>query len=880
MPTDKMDTGIGAALPPETDTVDKGGHTPMMQQYLGIKAQYPDVLLFYRMGDFYELFYEDARRASELLDLTLTSRGKSAGEPIPMAGIPHHAVDSYLARLVRRGKSIAICEQIGDPASSRGPVERAVTRVITPGMLSDDGLMETGELNLTCALAEGEGVFGLASLEISSGRFSIGEFDSPTDVATEVGRLQPSEILLCGVPATAVLGLEAVLVSEANRADFDRSRALETLGTQFPDTEMAKCQQLGPGINAAGGLLAYALKNHSAGLAHVQQLSLTESRNMLMIDATSRSSLELERNQFGEREHSLLWVLDACASPMGSRELQRWLRAPLYQRERIEQRQRAVATLMKADACEPLTGILREIGDLERPIARVGLLSAKPRDLGRLCIGLNALPRLHRQLQGHSDPLLEASIRQSQPMPELAELLSRALAESLPAHDRDGGIFAKGYSTELDELRSLRENTGQLLIAMEQREREHTGIANLRTGYNRVHGYYIEIPRSQVERTPENYRRRQTLKNAERYITPELANFEERILSSQARALACERRLYQELIARVAQDLDALRRCAAALAALDVLATFAERARSLRWVQPQMTDKPGLEITSGRHPAIEQTLREPFIPNDLSLSPERRMLIVTGPNMGGKSTYMRQNALIVILACIGSHVPATAARIGPVDKIFTRIGASDNLTAGQSTFMVEMLETARILEQATDQSLVLLDEIGRGTGTYDGLSLAWACALHLANGIRAMSLFATHYFEMTALAQAPAGTSPSIAPNIANVHLSATEHQTDDGNTELVFLHRVRDGGANRSYGLQVAQLAGVPPTVIAAARHKLDELVSTTAVVPEPSTAQPGPPGDSPVAALLAGIDPDALSPMEALQWLYKLKQHSSDSG
>jgi DNA mismatch repair protein MutS len=785
-------------------------HTPMMQQYLRIKAENPDVLLFYRMGDFYELFYDDARRGAKLLDIVLTQRGESGGAPIPMAGVPVDKLDAYLARLVKQGEPVAICEQTGVVGKSKGPVTREVVRIVTPGTVTDDALLDARRENLLAALAADGPRFGLAWLDLGAGRFSVLEGEGHEALAAELERLRPVELL---VPEGAQITATARVVERAPW-HFLADSARRALSAQFGTQDLAGfgCADMTLAIGAAGALLQYAKDTQKGALPHLTALARESRDDALVMDAATRRNLELDVSLAGREEATLVGVIDRTATAMGARELRRWIRRPLRDRATLTARYAAIATLIGADRYGVLQEILRGVGDVERVLARVALRSARPRDLAALREALGSLPRLQEALAGLDAPLLAAAAADLAPQPELRALLQRALVEAPAALLRDGGVIAAGYDAALDELRAIATGADTLLLELEDRERRRTGITQLKVGYNRVQGYYLELPRSQSERAPIEWQRRQTVRNAERYITPELKQFEDRVLGSRDRALARERELFDGLLDRLTGALAPLRQMAAAIALADVLASLAERAVSLRYVQPELCDEPGLRITGGRHPVVERVLDEPFVPNDLELTDARRMLVITGPNMGGKSTYMRQAALILVLASIGSFVPATRAAIGPFDRIFTRIGASDDLAGGRSTFMVEMTEAAVILNAATDRSLVLMDEIGRGTSTYDGLSLAFACASHIARRLRAFTLFATHYFELTELADG--------IPEVANVHLDATEHA--DG---IVFLHAVKPGPASRSYGLQVARKAGVPREVIESARGYLGRL-------------------------------------------------------
>ncbi len=785
-------------------------HTPMMQQYLRIKAENPDVLLFYRMGDFYELFYDDARRGSRLLDIVLTQRGESGGAAIPMAGVPVDKLDAYLARLVKQGEPVAICEQTGVVGKTKGPVTREVVRIVTPGTVTDDALLDARRENLLAALAVDGERFGIAWLDLAAGRFSVLEGEGQEALAAELERLRPAEILL---PEGLKIAVQARIVERAPW-HFLVDTARRALTAQFGTQDLAGfgCEDLTLAVGAAGALLQYARDTQKGALPHLTALARESRDDALVMDAATRRNLELDVSLAGREDATLVGVIDRTATAMGARELRRWIRRPLRDRATLSARYGAIANLIEADRYDGLHEILRGIGDVERVLARVALRSARPRDLAALREALGTLPRLQGALADLGAPLLATAAADLAPQTELQGLLQRAIAATPPPLLREGGVIAAGYDAALDELRSIATGADTQLLELEDRERRRSGLTQLKVGYNRVQGYFIELPRSQSERAPIEWQRRQTVKNAERYITPELKLFEDKVLGSRDRALARERELFDGLLDRLIGDLAPLKRLAAALALVDVLASLAERAVSLRYVQPELTDVPGLRIDGGRHPVVERVLDDPFVPNDLELKDGRRMLVITGPNMGGKSTYMRQAALILVLASIGSFVPATRAVIGPFDRIFTRIGASDDLAGGRSTFMVEMTEAAVILNAATDRSLVLMDEIGRGTSTYDGLSLAFACASHIAQRLRAFTLFATHYFELTELADG--------IPEVANVHLDATEHA--DG---IVFLHAVKPGPASRSYGLQVAQKAGVPREVIESARGYLEKL-------------------------------------------------------
>ncbi|MEW6613061.1 MAG: DNA mismatch repair protein MutS [Pseudomonadota bacterium] len=836
----------------------------MMQQYLRIKAEHPQALLLYRMGDFYELFYDDARRAAQILDITLTSRGASAGEPIPMAGVPVASVDGYLARLVKAGETVAICEQLGDPAASKGPVERAVVRVISSGTITDGHLLDARKENLLLAWVTRADTAGLAYLELSSGRFQVLEVPT-SQLGAELERLQPAEIILpeggiCPVPWAA-------RVRHLEPWRFDEVSSQRYLAAQFGANALQGfgCAHLRLALCAAGALLAHAQEHLRGPLPHVQSLLPEHTRDHLFLDGASRRNLEITRNLQGEEKHTLLAVMDRTRTPMGARLLRRWLEQPVRGRAEIALRQDAVAELMEASRHGELRAHLAPLPDLERLLTRVALKSAGPRELAQLRDALHALPGLKaqlRQLQAARWQELATAIGD---FGETADWLARAIVDNPPVTARDGGFIRPGFDAELDELRRLTDDVGSFLLDLEARERARTGISTLKVQYNKVHGFYIEISRAASAHAPADYVRRQTLKGAERYLTPELKAFEDKALSAQSKALAREKALLDGILEQLGPLVPALQASARALAQADVLADFAERADALNYCRPEMVDEPVLRIESGRHPVVETSIDAPFIGNDLDLHEQRRMLVITGPNMGGKSTYMRQTALIVLLAHTGSFVPASRARIGAIDQIFTRVGSSDDLAAGRSTFMVEMTETANILNNATAQSLVIMDEVGRGTSTFDGLSIAWAAAEHLARQTRAFTLFATHYFEMTELAEQ--------LPGVANVHLSAVEHGHD-----VVFLHSVREGPASQSYGLAVARLAGVPAAVLERARRKLMELEQGA------HRAEPGPqnqldlfsPAQHPVVAALAELDPDSLSPREALDWLYRLREQA----
>lgn len=843
-------------------TTDTSQHTPMMQQYLKIKAEHSDMLLFYRMGDFYELFYEDAKRAAQLLNITLTERGQSAGSAIPMAGVPYHAAETYLAKLVKMGESIAICEQLGDPALSKGIVERKVVRIITPGTVSDESLLDEKTENLLVAISHHGNSYGIASLDIASGRFHILQVDDRHHLISELERIKPAEVLIPeGFAETLTLKAS---IKKRPAWDFELDAAMRLLIQQFKTKDLAGfgCQDQPLALAAAGCLLKYAHETQRAALPHINSIRVERHEEAILLDGHTRKNLELLTNLQGGHDHTLISILDSSVTPMGSRLLRRWISRPLRDHKSIEQRLGALENLQSTQRYSDIRDTLKGIGGMERILARIALKSARPRDLAQLRYALRILPALQTLLGDHHSPLLKQLQKQIQEFPIVHDLLTKAIIEHPPMLIRDGGVIAEGYNAELDELRNLSVNASLYLLDLEKREQARTKLSTLKVGYNRVHGYYIEISRQQSLQAPVNYTRRQTLKNTERFITPELKNFEDKILSSKERALSLEKSLYETLLDTLLVDLIPLQDCAAGIAELDVLASLTERAIHLNYTRPQLTHKPGIYIEGGRHPVVEQVLKDPFIANDVQLNQERRMLLITGPNMGGKSTYMRQIALITLMSHIGSFVPAKQAVIGPIDRIFTRVGAADDLASGRSTFMVEMTETANILHNATDHSLVLIDEIGRGTSTYDGLSLAWACAAFLAESIKPFTLFATHYFELTQLAEK--------FPSIINVRLDAIEHSD-----RIVFLHKVSDGHANKSYGLQVAKLAGIPETVIQRAKSKLAELERPIKNKDKPiqvdlftPVAEP-----HPVIELLKTINPDEFTPKQALETLYRLK-------
>ena len=839
-------------------------HTPLMQQYLALKAQHPHTLLLFRMGDFYELFYDDARKAARLLNITLTQRGESAGAPVVMAGVPYHQLDPYLARLLKAGESAAIAEQVGEVGAEKGPVRREVVRVVTPGTATDEVLLDPRRASVLAAACCIGDRWGLAWMELASGRFTVSETRSERDFSSELHRVAPSELL---VPENASLPLGDRAATRRADWQFDVDSAQRLLLAQFATHSLRGfgCEELPAAIAAAGALIAYVQETQKSAASHLTGLRVESPEDTLILDPATRRNLEIDRTLSGDHQHTLLAALDTCVTPMGSRCLSRWLLRPIRDGVELGARYDAIDALLLESAFLTLRGTLRDIADAERILGRVALRSARPRDLAGLRDTLKALPAVKQSLSGNESARLQDLALQLGAHTELAAELAGALADTQPLSVRDGGVFRAGFDSTLDELRRLSKGADHFLVELETRERARSGIDTLKVGYNRVHGFYIEIGKTHAAKVPVDYLRRQTLTHYERYITEELKRFEDQVLSARDRALAREKELFDALLDRLNADLRGLMDMAQALAEIDVLGTLAAAAHTLALRRPQLLTTPGIHIRAGRHLVVERQSRAPFVPNDLLLDESRRLLVITGPNMGGKSTYMRQAALIVLMAHAGSFVPAQSAQIGPVDRIFTRIGSSDDLASGQSTFMVEMSETANILHNATERSLVLMDEIGRGTSTYDGLSLARACAEHLARQTRAFTLFATHYFELTRL--------EGTVPGVSNLHLDAAEY-----GERLVFLHAVKDGPANRSYGLQVAALAGVPPSVVKAARAYLAELERQPQPASRPSEPPPqlslfeAPP--SPALKLLDELEPDQLSPREALERLYELKR------
>ena len=842
-------------------------HTPMMRQYLTIKAQHPETFLFYRMGDFYELFYEDAEQAAAILDIALTQRGKSAGAPIPMAGVPVHAVDQYLSKLVKGGHHVAVCEQIGDPNKSKGPVERKVVRIVTPGTLTEDTLLEARQNNLLIAIAQTDDRFGLAVLEIASGRFSAKELLNTTQLNDELERLHPSEILIVEELIEYIPADFQGVTHPVPAWQFDADRAHAVLCDQFGthNLDAFGATDFPIATLASGAVIQYARDTLLKGLPHIQQLRFEADHEFMHIDAASRRNLEIESTLSGTRGGTLVSILDYCSNPMGSRLLRNWLHSPLLDQQQIHNRLNAVQSIIDADLYLQLADLCKSVGDMERILARIALQIARPRDLVNLSDGLRAAQALLQLLANEGDRLLNDFKQKLGPYPTWSKLLEDALADEPTASIRDGGVIREGFDPELDELRDLNRNNSEFLLDLEAKERESTGISNLRVQYNRVHGFFIEVTKTQSKRVPDHYVRRQTLKNAERYITTELKSYEDKILSAKERALNRERELYEKLLTELLPAVAPLQECAQAVAQISVLSNFAERAQTLGWQPPRLVTEPGIKIKNGRHPVVEYTQTHRFIANSIDCNDSDRMFVITGPNMGGKSTYMRQVALISLLAHTGCYIPADDAQIGPINRIFTRIGASDDLSGGRSTFMVEMTEMAHILRNADRNSLVLVDEIGRGTSTYDGLALAWACAMALAKSVKAFTLFSTHYFEITALAD--------LLTEVKNLHLDAVEHSG-----EVVFLYAVKPGPANQSYGLQVAKLAGIPINVIDNARLKLAEL-ETHYPQPSASTCQLSifdrdGPTTAPVIDRLREIDPNELTPKQALALLFELNE------
>ena len=841
-------------------------HTPMMRQYLALKAQHPDMLLFYRMGDFYELFFEDAEKASRLLGITLTQRGSSNGAPIKMAGVPYHAAEGYLAKLAKLGEAVVICEQVGDPATSKGPVERQVARILTPGTLTDTALLDESRDNQLLSIFYADNLVGLARLNLASGTFILSEIALGL-LGQEIERIAPSEILLPDDFQHAAIRSSKVAKKRLSPWQFDYDSAFNTLTKQLNTRDLNGfgCAELKPAICAAGAMLDYVQHTQRTTLPHINAVSVESTSAYVQLDAATRRNLEIDITLRGEAAPTLYSLLNTTQTAMGARLLRHWLHHPLQDRNLVLKRHEAIAELIDNNGFQTLARTLKAVGDIERITARVALKTARPRDLSSLAASLQQLPLLQSDLAIMQTSLLQTLGANLTAPSAVVTLLTTAIQPEPSTVLREGGVIADGYDAELDELRSLQNNHGEFLLQYEAAEKARTGIANLKVEYNSVHGFYIEMSRTQAESAPAEYRRRQTLKNVERFITPELKAFEDKVLSANDRALAREKLLYAQVLEQLMPFIVPLQTNAGAVASLDVLCSFAERAVALKYVAPQFSTEAGIQIVGGRHPVVESIAR-PFVANDVILNPYRQLLLITGPNMGGKSTFMRQTALIVLLAYCGSYVPATSAKIGEIDRIMTRIGASDDLAGGRSTFMVEMTETANILHNATDKSLVLLDEIGRGTSTFDGLSLAWAVAKQLLEKNHSYTLFATHYFELTRIVDE--------FKYAANVHLDAIEHGHN-----IVFMHKVEEGAANQSYGLQVAQLAGIPKSVVASAKRKLQQLEASQIAQ---HTSQPDMFSNAEVAAdlpihpailALESIQADDLTPKQALDVLYQLK-------
>lgn len=834
----------------------------MMQQYLQIKAEHPNTLLFYRMGDFYELFYDDAKRAAEILDLTLTARGQSAGEPIPMAGVPYHAAESYLAKLIKLGESVAICEQVGE-ATHKGPMKREVARILTPGTVTDEALLDAQTETLLCAAYFHQTRCGLATLELASGRFTLQELNSE-DLPSELAKKQPAELLLPDSYSLSSPAPKATLCKPRPLWDFDKKAAHRLLCEQFAVKNLAafQCEPLTLAIQAAGAVIRYVHETLGKDLTHIQRLETVEMNDQLKLDAHTLLNLELVQNLEGKRDNTLISVIDKTKTPMGTRLLSRWLRQPSLNHSTLNQRFDSIDVVQQHYDIATLQTHLKEVGDLERVLARVGLKSARPRDLVRLKKALAANHQLNSLIKKPIAIIGENGLASHA---KIQKLLEAAVKDNPPLVIREGGVIKDGYDATLDELRQLCENTEGFLKKLEETEQKNTKLSTLKVGYNRVHGFYIELSRKEADKAPSHYIRRQTLKSTERFITDELKGFEEKILTSREKALALEKKLYEALLQTLLEDLSALQKTAQILAALDVLVNLAERAQTLNYVRPNLNADNCIRIKNGRHPVIEETLDDHFTANDLNLDSAQKVLLITGPNMGGKSTYMRQSALIIIMAHIGCFVPAEFATIGKIDRIFTRIGARDNIAKGQSTFMVEMTEAANIMHYASENSFVIMDEIGRGTSTFDGMALAWAICAHLSQKTQAYTLFSTHYFELTQLADKYS--------NIANVHLSASQE-----NQTLVFLHKVKKGPQNRSYGIEVAKLAGMPNSVVQLANKVLEKLENktiptTAATKATPKESSSMPPELKQLIETLDKLDINTLRPIDALQILSELK-------
>ncbi len=843
-------------------------HPPMIRQYLSIKADYPNDLLFYRMGDFYELFFEDAVVAADLLEITLTSRGKNRGTPIPMCGVPFHAVDNYLSRLVAMGRSAVICEQVGDPNATRGPVERRVQRIVTPGTLTEESLLDATHESVLMAIntyAAKHHYAGVAWINLSTGLFSVAATRSRTELSTLVDSVRPTEVL---VPEGAKEKWDNATPRQLDPLRFDSALGTSMLANHFGTKDLTGfgIAKLDLVVGAAAAALTYAQEACRQPLDFIEAIRLHSDSSILHMDAQTRRNLEIDRRIQSSDQHGTLFdVVDFTATPMGSRLVRHWLNEPCRDIEIVRARHEVVEGLLEQRMSDSLAKTLRPVGDLQRIVTRIAMGTATPRDLVRTKVAIQCHSQVLELIEKLDLPNEIEALAQHSGLNKVRNLIERAIVDEPPATSREGGMIAQGFDAALDELRAVRSEASNYLQDLEQRERDRTGVPTLRVGHNRVHGYYIELTRAQSSEVPDDYVRRQTLKNTERFVTQELWEFEEKYLRSESDALEREKRLYADLVATIGESAKQLRQAADALARIDVLNGFAEAAREHGYIRPEFTDSSSLSIEDGKHPVLSAGPGLDFVPNSIDMHEFRRMLVVTGPNMGGKSTYMRQTALIVILAYAGSFVPAKRAVIGPIDGIFTRIGASDDLSGGQSTFMVEMTETANILHNATSSSLVLLDEIGRGTSTYDGLALALAIAHSMAQTVRAFTLFSTHYFELTALAQK--------LETVHNVHLNAVEH-----NRKVVFLHSVEDGPASQSYGIHVARLAGIPGRVLQHARnqlHKLEQLAIKSGesnyidLFEEHLEHEDY---DHPAIERLRQTDLDELSPRAAHELLYEL--------
>ncbi|MBI4367382.1 MAG: DNA mismatch repair protein MutS [Deltaproteobacteria bacterium] len=854
--------------------------TPMLQQYWQVRRQFddPDIILFFRLGDFYEMFFEDAEAAAPLLDIALTSRNRSDPHPVPLCGVPYHAAEGYIARLLAHGKKVAICDQVEDPKLAKGVVKRAITRVITPGVVWAEDALPPREGNYLAAIARGISRFGFAVIDVTTGDFRATEVASAKGLADEIARFDPREVLVAhdwraeGFPADLATSLDGRTVTGLAVAQFDPVAVRDVPGIAALRTDMESAL---PAAAAIAQYLAYI--HRGATPPPVQRIVPYRPREFLCLDDAAKRNLELLRTTAGERKGSLLWLLDRTLTPMGGRRMKEWLLFPLCDLAAIRARQDAVGQLgartpLRRQLGEPLAAI----GDIERITGRIVAGEAGPRDLAALRRSLERLPAIRAALDGCTDLLAE--IRHGiDGLSDIADLIGRTLVDDPPLSAQHGGCIRDGAVPALDALRRIQREGKTTIARIEAQERQRTGIASLKVRFNKVFGYYIEITHTHRAKVPAEYIRKQTLTNAERYITPELKTYEEQVLTAEERIRALESEAFADLRARVAGAAARLRKTATAIATLDVLRAFAELAQAHRYCRPELVDAPCLRITAGRHPVIEQLAAERFVPNDCALaadaaSPEGHLLVITGPNMAGKSTVMRQAALITLMAHMGAYVPAAAATVGLTDRIFTRVGAADHLTRGQSTFMVEMAEAAAILREATARCLVIIDEIGRGTSTYDGLAIAWAVAEWLHDRVRARTLFATHYHELADLAL--------TKPGARNYTMAVQEY-----GERIVFLRRLVPGAVNRSYGIEVARLAGVPEAVIARAKEVLANLEQAELnAVGEPVIAAHAPvaaqlalfppaPGHA-LAEALRALDPDTLTPLEALTLLHEWRE------